>query len=96
MAGRVHLWFVDGLGFAGALAEIGLPQGEIPIALLFFNIGVEIGQLIFVAAVLSLVWMLKGLRLDTQNWVRVAPAYVIGTLATYWFLERLLLMLPSM
>ena len=62
----VHAWVVafafgllHGLGFAGALADIGLPQGEIPAALLFFNVSVEIGQLIFVAAVLLLAWMLR-------------------------------------
>lgn len=79
---------LHGLGFAGALAEIGLPQSEIPIALSFFNIGVEIGQLIFVAVVLVLAWFLRQLRLDMQNWARVVPAYLIGTLATYWFLQR--------
>ena len=81
---------LHGLGFAGALADIGLPQSEIPVALLFFNIGVEIGQLIFVAAVLLLVWLLRGLRLEAQNWARLVPAYLIGTLATYWFIGRAL------
>ncbi len=85
---------LHGLGFAGALAKIGLPQSEIPVALLFFNIGVEIGQLIFVAAILVLVWLLKGLRLDAQNWARVAPAYLIGTLSTYWFIQRVAAMFP--
>jgi len=55
---------------------------------LFFNVGVEPGQLMFIAAVLLLAWLLRGLRLDTLNWARVVPAYIIGTLATYWFLER--------
>lgn len=86
---------LHGLGFAGALSDIGLPQSEIPVALLFFNVGVEIGQLIFVAAVLLLAWLLKGLRLESKEWVRVVPAYVIGTLATYWFLERLAEILPA-
>src|SRR6202050_3973672 len=49
---------LHGFGFAGALAEVGLPQHAIPVALLFFNIGVEIGQLVFVAAVLSLIWLI--------------------------------------
>ena len=79
---------LHGLGFAGALSDIGLPQSEIPIALLFFNIGVEIGQLIFVGAVLLLAWMLRGLKLENRGWVRVVPTYLIGTLASYWFLER--------
>src|ERR1700733_433615 len=50
---------LHGFGFAGALAEVGLPQHAIPVALLFFNVGVEVGQLIFVAAVLSLIWLLR-------------------------------------
>jgi hypothetical protein len=48
---------LHGFGFAGALAEVGLPQHAIPIALLFFNVGVEMGQLVFVAAVLSIMWL---------------------------------------
>ena len=44
---------LHGFGFAGALSEIGLPQGDIPLALLFFNVGVEVGQLLFIAAVLG-------------------------------------------
>ena len=50
---------LHGFGFAGALAEVGLPQHAIPVALLFFNVGVEIGQLVFVAAVLSSIWLLR-------------------------------------
>lgn len=91
----VHAWVVAftfgllyGPGFAGALADIGLPQGEIPVALLFFNVSVEIGQLTFVAAVLLLAWMLRVLHIEKQNWAKVVTAYIIGTLATCWFLER--------
>jgi hypothetical protein len=80
---------LHGLGFAGALSEIGLPPSEIPLVLLFFNIGVEIGQLLFVASVLVLAWVINRVRIDVQMWTRVVPAYVIGTLATYWFLQRL-------
>jgi len=57
---------LHGFGFAGALAEIGLPQHAIPVALLFFNVGVEMGQLVFVAAVLSLAWLLRHAAL--QRW----------------------------
>jgi hypothetical protein len=79
---------LHGLGFAGALAEIGLPQSEIPIALLFFNIGVEIGQLMFVAVVLGLIWGIKKVQPESWRWASVVPAYVIGTIATYWLFER--------
>jgi hypothetical protein len=50
---------LHGFGFAGALNEIGLPQGHIPLALLFFNLGVEAGQLLFIASVLALLWLVS-------------------------------------
>ena len=58
---------LHGFGFAGALAEVGLPQHAIPVALLFFNLGVEIGQLFFVAAVLTLAWLLRERRLFASS-----------------------------
>lgn len=79
---------LHGLGFAGALADIGLPQSEIPIALLFFNIGVEVGQLIFVAVVLGILWGIRQLQPDSWRWSSVLPAYIIGTIAMYWLFER--------
>jgi len=91
---------LHGLGFAGALNEIGLPQTAIPIALAFFNIGVEIGQLAFIAAVFLLFFVLSKLlnrgELATVGTWKVAdrfskPAsYVIGTLASFWLFERTL------
>lgn len=81
---------LHGLGFAGALGEIGLPEREIPAALLSFNLGIELGQLAFVAVVLA-AGALVG-RLERPSWrpaLALAPAYLVGTLATYWFLERL-------
>jgi len=83
---------LHGFGFAGALAEVGLPQSSIPIALLFFNVGVEIGQLLFVGAVLAVfaVGRRAGqrLRLPQPSWLwRIAP-YVIGGLASFWLVER--------
>ena len=88
---------LHGLGFAGALAEVGLPQTAIPLALLFFNVGVEIGQLVFVAAVLSLIWLLcyVASRLGEAAFVTrsfdrldVAAAYGIGVIAACWLIER--------
>ena len=86
---------LHGLGFAGALAKIGLPPREIPLALLFFNIGVEIGQLIFVAAVSAVIWALRRRRLDRWAWARAVPVYVIGTLATYWLMTRFVSMISA-
>src|SRR6476620_866602 len=83
---------MHGFGFAGALAEVGLPQSSIPTALLFFNVGVEIGQLLFVGAVLAVIAVgsraAQRLRLPHPAWLwRVAP-YAIGGLASFWFVER--------
>jgi hydrogenase/urease accessory protein HupE len=89
---------LHGLGFAGALSEVGLPPHAIPLALLFFNLGVEFGQLAFVAAVMALAFVVQ--RLASAWWeaaavprtfarVDVACAYGIGTLATYWSIERI-------
>ncbi len=78
---------VHGLGFAGALKEVGLPQSHLPLALLCFNVGVEIGQLMMVVAVFAVV------RLPVpQRWLGVArrPAlYGIGMLAAYWSWQRI-------
>lgn len=79
---------LHGFGFAGALTEVGLPQSEIPLALLFFNVGVEVGQLMFVAGVLVVSWMIKKTKLRWPVWVERVPAYAIGSLAAFWFIQR--------
>ena len=88
---------LHGLGFASALREVGLPVHAIPLALLFFNLGVEIGQLIFVAFVMAFAWVVGtlastwspvgGVRLRFAQ-IDVACAYVIGGVATYWLVDR--------
>ncbi len=84
---------MHGFGFAGALAEVGLPQSSIPIALLFFNVGVEIGQLLFVAAVVAVIgagWRaVQGLRLPQPIWLWRLPSYGIGALASFWLIQRI-------
>jgi hypothetical protein len=79
-----------GLGFAGALSEIGVPQTQVPLALATFNVGVETGQLLFVGVVLSLMALLKRLPLTAPAgaW-RVAP-YSIGGLAAFWTIQRVM------
>jgi hydrogenase/urease accessory protein HupE len=80
---------LHGFGFAGALAEIGLPQQSIPLALLFFNVGVELGQLLFVAAVVGAGWVLK--KLVAQKVLQggeIAASYLIGSLSAFWLIER--------
>ena len=83
-----------GLGFAGALSEIGVPQQAIPLALLTFNVGVETGQLMFVGVVLVVIAALKRLPLTLPegSW-RLTP-YSIGGVAAYWTIDRVVSFLP--
>ena len=78
---------LHGLGFAGALTEIGLPEHAIPLALLFFNVGVEVGQLLFIGVVLAMLPVLQ--RLPMPQWAWRVPVYGIGALAAFWTVERL-------
>jgi hydrogenase/urease accessory protein HupE len=77
---------LHGFGFAGALSQIGLPEHAIPLALLFFNVGVELGQLMFIAAVLLAWSVLK--RIRWPDWAWGVPVYAIGSLAAFWTIER--------
>lgn len=86
---------LHGLGFARALLDIGLPQGEVPLALLAFNVGVEIGQLLFIAAVLATSAVLRriypGLLAAVAARGRPGPrlvGYAIGSVAAFWFVSR--------
>lgn len=79
---------LHGFGFAGALSDVGLPETAIPLALLFFNIGVELGQLAFVAAVLGIGWALRGVSAASLRRVEPAATYAIGAVAGYWTVER--------
>jgi hydrogenase/urease accessory protein HupE len=82
---------LHGLGFASALIDIGLPQGDVPIALLAFNIGVEVGQLAFIAAVLGVMQLAKQFRIHDIVECRLptVTAYGVGVVAAFWFVERL-------
>jgi hypothetical protein len=79
---------LHGLGFAGALAEVGLPPNAIPVALLFFNLGVEVGQLLFIGAALAVLAAARPLPRFRPDWAWRAPVYGIGAVATYWTLAR--------
>ena len=99
--GLVHLthrkpWLVafvfgllHGLGFAGALGEIGLPAAAIPTALLFFNLGVEGGQLVFVLVLVALHRLVRGSLADLAPKLQPVLGYALGALATLWLVERL-------
>ena len=79
---------LHGFGFAGALTEVGLPEKSIPLALLFFNVGVELGQLVFVAAVVAIGYAIHNIRAFPQRQAQLALAYGIGGIAAYWTIER--------
>ena len=81
---------LHGFGFAGALAEVGLPQQAIPLALVFFNVGVELGQLLFIAVVLLLGWILHLLKQQKLlNRAETVVVYSIGGLSSFWLFERI-------
>jgi hydrogenase/urease accessory protein HupE len=79
---------LHGLGFAGALAEVGLPASDIPLALLSFNLGIEAGQLAFCTGVLGVYAAVRRLQLPPLAREPRMAAYAIGSLAAFWFLER--------
>jgi hydrogenase/urease accessory protein HupE len=84
---------LHGFGFAGALSEAGLPQTAIPVALLFFNVGVEVGQLLFIAAALPCLGLgrllAKRSQPQSEGLWRFLPPYAIGGLAMFWVIHRL-------
>jgi hypothetical protein len=89
---------LHGFGFAAVLRDIGLPQTELPTALLFFNVGVEIGQVLFVLALLTgffilrpaFVWLVRSAKETDGHWssLTVPASYLIGAVASMWMIER--------
>jgi hydrogenase/urease accessory protein HupE len=79
---------LHGFGFAGALAEVGLPAADIPLALGGFNLGIELGQLCFVALLVAIHLALRRLGMLAPAWGSRALAYSIGSLASFWMFER--------
>jgi hydrogenase/urease accessory protein HupE len=84
---------LHGLGFAAGLVGIGLPQADIPLALLLFNLGVEAGQLLFVAVILLLERAFVQLEIRWPRPVQYLPVYLVGTLGAYWTIDRIAAML---
>lgn len=88
---------LHGFGFAAVLSEIGLPQTEVPAALLFFNIGVELGQLAFIVAAVGVFMLVKQFAprlrdvefVDVLRSVQFPAAYIVGTLALFWTFDRI-------
>jgi hydrogenase/urease accessory protein HupE len=87
---------LHGFGFASGLSTTGMPRVELPLALLFFNVGVEIGQLSFVAVLLLLARSFKILEMRWPVWVERAPGYVVGTCGAYWTIQRTVILLGGM
>ena len=79
---------IHGFGFAGALTSAGLPRQDLPLALLGFNVGVEIGQVGFVLVVLGLERAFRTLQIRWPRWVEALPGYAVGTLGAFWTIQR--------
>ena len=97
-----HPWVVafafgllHGFGFASALTSAGLPRGDLPLALLSFNVGVEVGQLGFVGLSLATELAFRVLEIRWPRWVQVLPGYAVGTLGAFWTVQRLLVLVGS-
>ncbi len=80
---------LHGLGFAGALADIGLPKGEEIWALLLFNLGVEVGQILFVCLALAVLWLAGKISLDKRKWIEAPALYLVGGLGAFYTLSRI-------
>jgi len=87
---------LHGFGFASGLTTMGLPQAEIPLALLLFNVGVELGQLAFVAIVLLLERAFRLLEIHWPRLVERLPGYLVGTLGAFWTIQRVAVVLRGM
>ena len=83
---------LHGLGFAGALVALGLPRTDIPLALFFFNIGVEVGQILFVLAMLLVMYSMRKADIRLPERARLIPAYIMGSVAAFWFIGRFVAM----
>ena len=87
---------LHGFGFASGLSTAGMPKAELPPALLFFNVGVELGQLVFVFTALALVRSFKVLEVRWPRWALTLPGYTVGTLGAYWTIQRTMILLGGL
>ena len=92
---RLYPWWLaggfgllHGMGFAGALAEAGLPQDNVPLALLFFNVGIEIGQITFIFLIMLVWWSVRRPIAPVQQRLLPIPVYILGGLSAMWCIER--------
>ena len=87
---------LHGFGFASGLSTTGMPRAELPWALLWFNVGVEIGQLVFVFLALALAWSFKILQIRWPRWALAVPGYTVGSLGAYWTIQRTVILLGGL
>ncbi len=79
---------LHGFGFASGLSTAGMPRAAIPLTLLSFNVGVELGQLSFVFVALGVAWVAERLRVRWPRWAQLVPGYAVGCLGAFWFIQR--------
>jgi hypothetical protein len=87
---------LHGFGFASGLTTTGMPRAELAPALLFFNVGVEAGQLVFVTVALALARSFLVLEVRWPRWVAALPGYAVGSLGAYWTIERTAVLLGGL
>lgn len=87
---------LHGFGFASGLTTTGMPRAELPFALFFFNVGVELGQLVFVVTALALVRSFRTLEVRWPRWVLALPGYTVGGFGAYWTIQRTAILLGSL
>jgi hydrogenase/urease accessory protein HupE len=87
---------LHGFGFASGLSTTGMPSAELPWALLFFNVGVELGQLTFVFLVLWLIRSFRILEIPWPRWAQMVPGYAVGSLGAFWTIQRTFMLLRSL
>jgi hydrogenase/urease accessory protein HupE len=97
-----HPWVVafafgllHGFGFAGALTSAGLPRHDLPLALLSFNVGVEVGQVDFVLLILALERSFRVLEIPWPRWAQALPGYTVGSLGAFWTVQRVVVLLAG-
>ena len=87
---------LHGFGFASGLSLAGIPRTDIPVALFFFNVGVELGQIVFVVAALALAKSFRALVVRWPRWATALPAYVVGGLGAFWTIQRTAILLGAL
>jgi hydrogenase/urease accessory protein HupE len=87
---------LHGFGFASGLSTTGMPRAELPLALLFFNVGVELGQVVFVVTALALVRSFRILEVRWPRLVEALPGYAVGSLGAYWTIQRTIILLGGL